>query len=155
MDPQDELRTELEQARGNEAYAFLAIHRFLIAIGIDRRLLKPLDDHLNKLMNAEWLGPYGGNARPLLETIRLARAAALIVVLRETGGCDLATALQYAATGTNLDPAELKKFRNNLSRGRASAVARAWYEVSLEEARGLQTEWLRRQGVKPPTSSPL
>ena len=84
------------------------------------------------LANAKVRGPYGGRARPIHKTIPLATAAAMITLYRERG-ISLDMILQEVATVGEIDPAEIKKFRNELSRGRASAFARRLYENTLEE----------------------
>jgi hypothetical protein len=124
-----QLQADLEAARGDEGPTFLAIAIFLTAIGIEVRLLKPLVKLCNDLANAKVRGPHGGRARPISKTIHLATCAAMITLYRERG----INVLQEVATVGELDPAEIKKFRNELSRGRASAFARQLYENTLEE----------------------
>jgi hypothetical protein len=118
-----QLQADLEAARGDEANTFLAISIFLTAIGIEVRLLRPLVKLCIDLANAKVRGPYGGRARPIHKTIPLATAAAMITLYRERG-ISLDMILQEVATVGEIDPAEIKKFRNELSRGRASAFTK-------------------------------
>jgi hypothetical protein len=127
-----QLQADLEAARGDEAYTYLAILIFLTAIGIEVRLLKPLLKLCIDLANDKVRGPHGGNARPIHKTLHLATAAAVVTSLYREG-VSLSAVLQEVATDAELDPAEIKKFRNELSRGRASAYARQLYENILEE----------------------
>jgi hypothetical protein len=119
------LEERLRAADGDEAYALFAVIQFLMNdIGIDPLLLDPLRKRCDELADVMVRGPFGGRSRSALKMVWLAQAAALHTYCRE-----IKRPLQFSGEVRS----EVKKFRDQLSRGRARPIARKLYEQCLAE----------------------
>jgi hypothetical protein len=123
-------------------YSLLRTFReYLRAIGVERRLIDPVEvmvletgDRI-KLERRRAQGQAGTPA-PSGRVFALAYAAAAVTALRAEQ-VRAREALKLVSGASRIDDKELKRFRDNLSRGgnRAPAAARSVYDAALAEMR--------------------
>jgi hypothetical protein len=138
MDDYDKLKllfAELAQAEavfdGHPAHgqtlALLAVIKWLDSVGVTS---SPLSSIAVGMFDAVNKRHSGGAIRGVLETRALAEAAAF-VTKQVNAGFPLKDVLKDVCSKAGLDEKQVRKFRDNVSRGRISGFARGMYEDYL------------------------
>ena len=125
--------------------AINSLLNFLRAAGVRRELYTPLlavlaglsdasegrsNDILRKAQYQK-----GRSKKPIFETLNLARAAAAVTIYKEDAKWPLDKALWTVSKETGIDQKQLKEFRKNIGKARASPTAIENYDFFLNTAR--------------------
>jgi hypothetical protein len=114
---------------------------YSLAIGIDRKLLNPLQRMLfevgNEILKARRRKDgKPGTLMPAGRSITLAVAAAAVTTLRERGDCSsIPEAERIVANATGIERKAVKGFRDTLNRGLVAGDVAKAYEIALADVR--------------------
>ncbi len=103
--------------------ALRAVSSFLETSCVAERLRQPFHDMFMGLVHVEMQRQSGGNVKKPIETVRYARAAAMVTFLHDDGkGPRVKDALTAVSQIVGMDRQKLESFRDNITRalGRAN-----------------------------------
>jgi hypothetical protein len=133
-----QLLADLEEANAapnlatRDVRALCAVSKFLKASGVEQRLAQPFIDIAIGMLHAGMQRHSGGRLRDPNETVRYARAAAMVTFLNDDGmGRDVKDALKHVSKIVGLDKKRLESFRDNILRSRGAAKRRPASEASV------------------------
>ena len=119
------------------ALAVLAVLIYLRRGIFDPRLLNPLDDAVEALINAHLLAEKGNRPgpkpRPYNAQTTLGQACAFVTVLSRRQGWTLVTALKRVGDDLSIDQRRLRTIRDNILRGVANGIICDAYHDALDD----------------------
>lgn len=133
-----EVRRRREAGADDWRYSLMrTFHEYLLAIGIERELVEPVQALLFEVADTVFSERDGKKRkRPLMELACLTMAAAAVTVLKERKDFDsVGAAVQAVASASGIAAKRLENFRNDISRGNVSDNVASYYRERLDQVR--------------------